>query len=239
MKLIELLQERELAGVYTNIDKTLQVIGNAFKDVNFHISFPGGSVSGACLLSNIIYSISQVTNISEKDIADSLDQHWLVNFPWTGKTLEEILKNLTTAVIHHGKKKVKVKCSVEVFHSIDGVLKDVTDGQPVILIATAAPHGLYAHSASPRVLMHGGIVPAKPIDNDQGLKDTMLVASHSYLIVGYDKAEDYIIARDIKSSYSYMGYLKIHREALKKNFKKFKFLSVVVDKVEDVSSRKT
>jgi hypothetical protein len=186
------------------------------------------------LLSNIIYSISQVTNISENNIANSLDATWLINFPWQGKTLAQILDSLTSAVIHHGKKKVKVKCSVEVFHSIDGVLKDVTDGQPVILIATSAPGGLFAQN-----YLEDGIVNDCSLHNDSGLDTSGQRASHSYLIVGYDKAEDYIIARDIKSSYSYKGYLKIHREALKKNFKKFKFLSVVVDKVEDVSSRKT
>jgi len=232
MKLINLF-ERHTAGVYINLDKTLYVMGSFFKSKIFNIIYPY-TVSGACLISQVIYTVAHVLGIDPNEIVHVIYKKSTKFFDTkprglTLKTIFDMFHRIDLPILD---KKYKLKLSVETYDNTDAVVSAVKSGQPVIFIFSTNStlyDGIYKLESDPT--WTGEI----PDDNVIATKTPPgATTNHSILVVGYDAGGDLLIMRELKSVYALKGYLKISKKALDQKFNMFKFLSVVVDRVEEI-----
>lgn len=219
MKTHDILQERETAAVHTSLNTKLNVIASLLEK-EFGVDFKKSSVSGTCLVAQVVYSIAATAKIPAKYLIDHIDKQY-VKAGFAGLTLDTLFK-IFSKPIKVEKDKLTVKLSLHECKNSADLISEIKSGQPVVCIARA--ESSYTFGPNPRT----GIVKGnRKYDTFDGL-DLNKSYYHALLAIGYDSEEDTVILRDSRHTYAREGYLKTRRVDIDKN-NPFKMLCINVD----------
>jgi hypothetical protein len=218
MRLFELLLEKLTATVHVNSDKSLFLIADRIEK-SFGPQFT--KISGGCLTAQVIYAMSAAAKIKPDDLIYAINQSKL-SAGVEGLTLEKLANFFQSPFKLKDGSTVEFKLSFE-NPSLDQAISDVKSGQSVVLIPSADLQYVVDDVADST----DGIVKFDSDATQSNVLNNRFF--HAYLIVGYDAKEDFLIIRDMRSTYLFKGYAKIRVKDLRRAKKAYKLVNVVVD----------
>lgn len=232
MKIRKLL-EKLTAPVWINTDKKLHVIsGLVEKEFGLHFK----NIRGGCFVSQIVFSLAHSANIPYGPLVSHVNESDLRG-PLAGVTLEQLFDVFNHKPIKISKKKtLSFDLSVET-HTLDGAINEVKGGQPVIFIVSRSIQDRFDntkyYSYCPDTRQPDGIADLNSNTMSKDVSDQS--TWHAYMLIGYDE-DGLLIIRDMRSIYSYNGYIKAKVSQLQTNPNAYKLISVVVNSVEENTS---
>lgn len=233
MKVQDLFEQR-FAPVHFNVDKTLYVIPTLLQK-EFGLKFP--SLEGACLASQMVFSMSAVSGIPPEQLAAAAKR---LRGSIEGTTLSALFNIFNNRPIKIDNKTIIFNLSTKIYDDVDEALQDVQRGQPVVMVVSAHSEIYWGVHGLERPISHKeevGIAEIKKKYFRYEKLDPTTDITHAYLIIGYDKPYDHMIVREMRSKYGFKGYAKIPTNLLRQNKRAAKFIAIVVDDFKIVRNK--